>query len=273
MVVTAYDDDDDGSVDRESLVGYRADGQPGYLLFDGDGDNVCDGLGVWHYDSRGLLVRYVADVGADGTIDRSEWYEYDEHGRLTRYSYDYDGDSLVDGALLYYYAGGRLVRVESDENGDGAIEWVSEYVYDQAGQQTAVTTRAADGRLRSRELWFWDDGLLLREERYRGEALTLFAWIIRSYDSQRRLVRQEKYEELGTPAHTYLMTYDDAGRLARMDYIVHGVIHRSWLYSYDRWGRILSEVGTSYSGAWRILYSYGDGCGSAIAPRSNRPRP
>lgn len=135
-----FDDGRDGSVDGTSLQVYdpvlllpthiEDDAEP-----DGDPDSIED----YAYDAAGRETYAAYDLNADGAYELVETTEYDADGNLSLYTRLQDGPVPLLLVSTYVYEGGLRRHMDVDYGGDGSIDMVYDYVYDDAGRRTTTT--------------------------------------------------------------------------------------------------------------------------------------
>ncbi len=141
-----WDDFEDGSPNREGTRTYDQHGRPlaSEQLFDQSGDGTWDMMIRVVY-TNGLQTEFHIDDTYDGTAanfvaERISVYEYNGDGVLVRVRHDEDADGGATGDFerseFYreFDGEGRPVIVEYDDNGDGRNNRRVDYSYNAAGQ-------------------------------------------------------------------------------------------------------------------------------------------
>lgn len=206
-------------------AGERVVSLPVAAVFAGAPTSACD-----RARGRQLLTieQRSSGSGAVAKVTR----QYDEMGRLLRIERDLDGDGTVEQVDRYGYdEQGRLIEVANAES-------TERYQLDGAGRVAVRERQVADSPLTSRVVITYDDkGRLLRE----GSDLEDASY---SYSAAGREVREvrvragEKEPYLDTTT-----TSDAAGRpLLQLGYDPNGELRKTW--SYDDQGR---ELETQWS--------------------------
>jgi len=177
-----------------------------------------------------LLVREQWYRGADGTVQKSVRYGYDAAGRLTSREEECEGDDSCSVRVQFTYdAKGNLQREEGDYDGDGTFEVRTDHVYGTSGQRLVSQFERTDSE---------------------GSPLAYTTWY--SYDTEGRLVREEREDQVRTPLANTDYVYDSSGRLVRVGYDSNGddVPDEIVVHTYDAAGkRVLTEVDADGDGA------------------------
>ena len=140
LATITEDNDYNGTIDRVRYYTYDTEGRRSVTRYDDGANGSIDLVEYYLYDADGNL-KVEVDVGDDGTIDRAAYYTYDANGNTIQYARDYDYDGIKEYIVSltnYYDINGNLIRVESDEGSDGAIDSASNYTYDANGRLTTI---------------------------------------------------------------------------------------------------------------------------------------
>ncbi len=183
-------------------------------------------LYTWTYDEDGALVSGTYDRGADGSPDRRWSYVTDEEGHVVeqttdedldgvpdaratwtwrdgvpvREAWDYDADGVEDWARetdwTRYPAGPLEAERRTDSDADGAVDEVTTWTRDAAGNPLLVRTESAGAGAEDRYTWR-DCFLASVEHREDGGAVT---WTRYDRDAEGRAWRVR--EDLDDDGHT-----------------------------------------------------------------------
>jgi hypothetical protein len=104
-------------------------------LDDRDNDGFVDAVGTLVYDGAGNRIREEGDADLDGRPDELIHYTYAiTNGKLIALVFDWDADGQPEEVTRFGYdALDRYVREEWDYNGDGEVDWVVTYYWDDRG--------------------------------------------------------------------------------------------------------------------------------------------
>ncbi len=117
--------------------GYPAPSRASQVSYDDNDDTTVDRIGHLRHDSQGHLVEIGMDLDADGTADRVETYDYNGLHQVSGAQFRLGTDATADVYLEQYYDYddfGRLERISSDTNGDGTMEEIRVFEYDDLGR-------------------------------------------------------------------------------------------------------------------------------------------
>lgn len=133
---------------------------------DGGGDGGTDPAGADASVVRDPYPHpctYARDHQADGHYDWIAIYELDAQGRVLRDETDADGDRSVNFVnVMEYDDEGRIVRRELDENNDGEVDFESRTEYRDDGQIERTTDYDGEGEMiAGLEYIYGDDGVLI----------------------------------------------------------------------------------------------------------------
>ncbi len=143
-----YDDDQDGTGDREVRHEFFRDGS--YIrtnLWDDDAGARSE---TWHFNADGGTTQIVYDRNGDGTRDESEVFIYDPQGRhVGTVTTEYEDGTAATLAVTETFvpATGRTSSIVRDIGADGTDDWREDYTYDANGilaEHTAIE-HGADG--------------------------------------------------------------------------------------------------------------------------------
>jgi len=255
-----------GPCERKDTIG---DAAPRVVSFtyDDSGNVIQETDGSFEvartWDAGGkLLSEHVS--GLPGLRDYVDTYEYDEEGRWVRLkrqaegnaepsktherTFDASGNVIREevqavlggeehhSVVTHEYDGNRLVRTETDDDGDGEVEWRGEYVFEEDGGRVLYEEREADGTLRARTVSTYDaSGHLVRVEGP-GGAVSTYEYL----DEGEILLEENDYDGDGEPEARTVYTYDESGNLleeSRLGVAEFGgdQVEKSTAYNYDCW--------------------------------------
>lgn len=198
-----------------------------------DGSGTLSSRATYHYDSAGRLLREEHDGGGgaagapDGHPDFVTDYVYDAAGLLLRKSLDVGGNGSVNKVASYTYDDqGRQAREEIDWLGgfpDGTVDMTTRTEYDAQGRKVRELRGGAEPGMIQVTVFGYDAaGHLVLEETDEGADDSVEGRVRHELDAQGRAVTKVE-ERLGATA-------GPSGRLMRR-----------WTYVYDARGRRVRE--------------------------------
>lgn len=211
------DDAIDGTVDEVRRFTYDASGHVLREEDDTDADGTPDIVITSTYDDQGHRTHTETDRGADGSVDESATFTF-EDGRLVREETDEDGDGTPDSVhVLTYDDQGRLVREEYDDDGNGRTDRVQELSYDEGSEHPARREQGFE-----RRTYEYDEaGHLTREvissrtrrrRRYRVQSVVVY-----EYDPEGRRTLEEYQTPSGEVTTYNRYAYDARGSMVRVE--------------------------------------------------------
>ena len=258
MTKGLYDDDGDGSVDRGVFNTYNEDNLLSVSDEDSDGDGTADYRTTNRYTADGLLSAILVDADIDGETDSASYryYRSSPHGYAprgetnyypaTRIEYDHDGDGRIDVISSYTYdEAGNIIRMEDDADADGLPDYIITRTYDESsillhetrdydgdGIAESVTTGSHTG---SRSQLSFDpdnDGII--------DMTSLTIWD----DSGNPLSVKTDRDNDNVWDKEIVYTYDENGRLLTYssDRDADGNIDSIRTYTYDDTGKRLTYI-------------------------------
>ena len=135
----------------------------------------------------------------------------------------YGGSLSVNKTSFFYDANNRLIREESDYNGDGTADYVVRYSYDEHGW---LLERKSDG--------CGGDG-----------SVTSCSWLSYTYDAQGNILTlNDRSFYSGRAAGCTAFTYDSGGHLLKSEFSgrCSGTVQEVAVYKYDSSWRLISET-------------------------------
>ena len=148
------------------------------------------------YDASELLVRMEQDIGADDRLDKTINYEYFGDGKLRHMHEDYSGDGTVDSMMDYTWEDDRHVEIGT------------------------TLTRTGVRSIESFE-----------------------------YDEYSRVVSRSHFSSAAAeePFMEFRLTYDSGDRVSRIDLLREGLLAQKTGYKYDDFGRVIEKFIESMS--------------------------
>lgn len=210
------DDNRDGTTDGSGWDGYDA-ASPTFILYterDNNGNGSPEQFATWTRDAAGHTLRYEATGQSTWSYDAT----YDVDGNRLTYEEDSDGDGDVDFIEGYGYENSLLVHYEVDDDANGALDYVLDY------------QRDPDGNRRSAEEDIDGDGAVD----------VWYTYTLDAADRDLHLDVDEGNDGVIESAIDYVYT-DVALRIgsSTVDDLVDGVIDFATSFSYDENGREL----------------------------------
>lgn len=239
----------DGTMDEVRSWTFDEANRPATEEWDSDGDGTADSIQRWAYAGDGQVVSDELDTDADGLVDFGRWSTYDAAGRIVEDLRFEDGYHHL--LTSTYDASGNLLRIDSDDGGDGSPSHRREFSYDADDRLLSATYDAdVDGTPEQADYWTYDDGyrvtrLETAEGRDPYERTT-------THDEAGRVTRID-YDEGADGAidRSDVWTYDAGGLLVRFDYVYEGYFGdvEAWdTWTYDAEGRVLSRTSEGHDG-------------------------
>lgn len=237
--------------------------------YDEDGDSISDDSEYLTYDENGNTVSYEYDRDGDGVIEEKNTREYTNNVITTDSYYSLhdteDGPQLlVDNVYhIYYNEQGNVIKEESDHNGDGSIDYVGEWTYNDAGQEIQYRgdNDLSDELYDSLAVTTYENGLLISYYNdYDGDGVNNYGYV-NEYDERGNRIAYKYYSSnLDKPVHQNFYTFDDMNNRTQYmsDHNGDDIIDSINFYTYDEFG---NQTGYGrYDGATTEgdpRYSYG----------------
>lgn len=157
------------------------------------------------------------DNSADGHVDMRHINTYDEDGNKITFERLNRELSLEQLFNWTYDDGGKVLSKETDNDGDGVIDFTEYYTYNESGNVlTHRMERSPVGPVR----WTF----------------------IYTYDDEENLISKDYVVgEDGTIESSEFYTYDEDGMLLTIEYYLFGELDARMIYSYDESGNVLSR--------------------------------
>ncbi len=208
---------------------------------DSDGNRHADGVNDYHHEYSyfdewlpSLIELYRGDMGG---LLSGEYYRYDSLMALTELRHDYDGDGTIDAVDEYQYDdSGRVVRKQ------GPALAVS-YTYDGAGRiLTEYWDVLNDGAIDYGYRYVWSDNLITGVGYDNDGDGTVDSTGARTYDNEGRLVFAEDV------TGDWSFAYTAEGWLASERLDITGHWESTLEYGYDTEGRLVLETYSDHAG-------------------------
>jgi hypothetical protein len=180
--------DGNGEIDRSSLKLYGRDGLY-RVLVDVDHDGVIEGVERFLRDWRGLTTHFVSwNLANDSMSTIVESSIYNGEGERLRVERDEDGDGILDVVWLYRWNDGKMVSFDIDSWNDGVPDVCYRYRYE--GDRLAAVLIGCDSRdVRLVTYSYNSEGLVVIEATRYGD--TVLEELQYHYDGNGRLIRRE----------------------------------------------------------------------------------
>jgi hypothetical protein len=241
-----WDYEDDGYNDNVRYLGFASDydTEAEYEGWDYYVDGSIDYELLVTRDAEGHVLRW--EQRYYGFVSVQEW-TYDAQGLPLTYTLDEDGDGNSDYAIIYLYdAYGVLLSLEEDHNGDGTTdEWYT-YLYDTDGHRIQgsgdlgndgtvddIWTAIYPDPLSNDHTATWD---------YGNDGIPDESYLV-DYDDAGRLVYYEEDTDLADAAldYTYAVVYDEITGLMSSSTVLSPEYEYTDTFTYDTFGRELDH--------------------------------
>ncbi len=279
---------DDGTVENSRTWEYNEDGTLANTSWLNANGEVTSSRS-YAYNDDGTL-KLTGDIFADGSRNDKE-YGYDEAGRnvSVRNWEGADEDRHLSGEIITVYEDGAKYQDSVWYDDDGAVSYTAHIVYDGQDNLLYAVNKNADGTLKGRVEWTYDEaGQNVAYRQYDGDGAVIYSYdtaydefgnkvrvsggrhnendmseILYEYDEQGNMLRQiVKHPNTDEILDYTDYTYDEAGRKTGQIYYIGGPDAGAWAdeyrYVYDENGNLqkrelVDESGRVYSS---VEYSY-----------------
>lgn len=169
LAACSSDSSDSGdSASDESFAGNRRLAEVRTVFSDGRTDVLS-----YQYDAEGFPASY--SLTSEGRIDQQATYFVDADGLVERLETDMTGDGTVDHVAQYRYENGRLGTRDIDSDNDGVFDFTQVSLFDDQGRYLGYIAYSLDaaGQQQAQvgsETITYPDPSLIVSERYSGSA-------------------------------------------------------------------------------------------------------
>lgn len=183
------DQDNDGVIDSSYVYTFDSENKMLTEKYDGNNNGIFtdadDYSKTFTYDNLGREIKDEQDDNSDSTIEEIVTTDYtantittifddtidnsndlkviitiDEHGNATKEEYDSENDGTVEDTYIHtntYNTQNKLVKIETNLDGDAAIECSTEFTYDAAhGNITCEIFNDYDFSSTDKEIYTWE---------------------------------------------------------------------------------------------------------------------
>lgn len=187
------------------------------------------------FNESGNPVREIR-YSNSGAFEEEYLYEYDSRGNLISERYYPEQDLLAEQKTYHRDDRGMITHAEKTYQ-DGSVDTLT-YEYDDSGHPIRVTTTTEEGEVEQVETFTWEGDRMVAQESLdsQGEPISMNDFHTENQGESRQtrnefgqVIREEEVDETGTVYMTVDRTYDEEGRLNKVE------------VSFDGRGRALSR--------------------------------
>ncbi len=235
--------DEDGRVEEKSE--YTND-ENGNMLVSIDYDargRITEKVTCIYNKNGDVTSRIVCD--GDGNVDGKREWSYDEHGNvLSEVMYDEDGAIVRKYRYEYTYGeDGNILQINQHEDLQNET---TKAVYDAEGKPLSSTTCDADGKIRRKSTYTYDENgnrTCFTYESTQTDGTLLHNEFRYEYDANGNLTLVSQCDENGELTGKTKYTYDKKGnRTHAASYDGDGKIQYKTQYQYDDSGNVIMEI-------------------------------